>query len=67
MDDKFFQSADSFNKKPVQRPALKMTREVVSKVISKMKAGKAAGTSGIVIEILNVVGGHSLIKLCMRD
>ena len=37
---------------PVKGPAFKFTTEMVSKVIKIMKAGKAAGASGIIIEII---------------
>ena len=39
---------------PVERPAVKITAEMVTKSINKMKAGKAAGSSGIIIEMIKV-------------
>ena len=39
---------------PVERPAVKITAEMVTKAINKMKAGKAAGSSGIIIEMIKV-------------
>ena len=36
---------------PLERPPIPITIDVVKKVISKMKFGKAAGPSGIVVEI----------------
>ena len=39
---------------PVERPAVKIAAEMVTKAINKMKAGKAAGSSGIIIEMIKV-------------
>ena len=36
----------------VEGSAIKITPEMVSKAISKMKSGKAAGPSGIIIEMI---------------
>ena len=41
---------------PVEGPAIKITSEMVSKAISKMKSGEAAGPSGIIIEMINAAG-----------
>ena len=41
---------------PVEGPIIKITSEMVSKAISKMKSGKAAGPSGIIIEMIKVAG-----------
>ena len=40
------------NKPPVEGPAIKITTEMVYLVIYKMKAGKTAGPSGIIIEMI---------------
>ena len=41
---------------PVEGPAIKIKPEMVSKGISKMKSGKAAGPSGITIEMIKTAG-----------
>ena len=41
---------------PVEGPAIKITSEMVSKAMSKMKSGKAAGPSGIIIEMIKAAG-----------
>ena len=50
-------NSDSF---PVLNPKiglpLYMTEEMISKAIAKMKTGKAAGPSGIVIEMIRLAG-----------
>ena len=43
------------DKPPLEVPAIKITTEIVSKGINKMKAGKATGPSGIIIEIIKTV------------
>ena len=48
---------------PVEGPAIKITPEMVSKAISKMKSGKAAGLSGIIIEIIKAVGDGVIVFL----
>ena len=40
------------DKPPLEKPAIKITTEMVSKGINKMKAGKATGHSGIIIDII---------------
>ena len=50
-------NASNLNDEPtVEGPAIKIVIEMVSKSINKMKAGKAAGPSGIIIEIIKVAG-----------
>ena len=44
------------NELPVQGPAIEITTEMVSTAISKMKSGKAAGPSGIIIEMIKAAG-----------
>ena len=44
-------------------PAIKITPEMVSKAISKMKSGKAAGLSGIIIEIIKAIGDGVIVFL----
>ena len=41
---------------PVEGPAINITSEMVSKVISKMKSRKAAGPSGIIKEMIKAAG-----------
>ena len=49
---------------PVEGPAIKITPEMVSKVISKIKFGKGAGPSGIIIEmIINATGDGVIVFL----
>ena len=44
------------NKLPVQGPAIEIINEMVSTAISKVKCGKAAGSSGIIIEMIKAAG-----------
>ena len=44
-------------------PAIKITPEMVSKAISEMKSGKAAGLSGIIIEIIKAIGDGVIVFL----
>ena len=46
---------------PVEGPAIKITSEMVSKAISKMKSGKAAGPSGIIIEMIKAAGDGIIV------
>ena len=48
---------------PVEGPAIIITTEMVSKAISKMKAGKAAGPSGIIIEMIKAAGDQIISSL----
>ena len=41
---------------PVYGRAFKITPEMVSKAISHMKSGKAAGPSGIIVEMIKAAG-----------
>ena len=45
-------AANMSEEAPVEGPAIKITPEMVSKAISKMKSGKASGPSGNVMKIL---------------
>ena len=49
----------------VQGPAIKITSEMVSKAINKMKPGKAAGSSGvsIIIEMIKAAGDGVFVCL----
>ena len=37
---------------------------MVMKALSNMKSGKAAGSSGIVVEMIKAAGEHSWIMIC---
>ena len=41
---------------PVEGPAINIIPEMVSKAINKMKSGKAAGPSVIIIEMIKAAG-----------
>ena len=49
---------------PVEGPPIPITIDMVKKAISQMKAGKAPGPSGIVVEMIRVAGdmGASMIR-----
>ena len=47
----------------VEGPETKITQEMVSKAISKMKSGKAAGPSGIIIEMIKAAGDGVIVCL----
>ena len=47
----------------VTSPAILITNEMVLKAISKMKAGKAAGPSGIIIEMIEAAGLQLICSL----
>ena len=47
----------------VEGPAIKIAPEMVSKAISKMKSGKAAGPSGIIIEMIKDAGDGVIVCL----
>ena len=49
---------------PVERPPISITIDMVKKAISQMKAGKAPGPSGIVVEVIRAAGdmGASMIR-----
>ena len=42
------------NEPPLEGPPIPITIDMVKKAISKMKSGKAAGPSGIVVEMINI-------------
>ena len=48
---------------PVEGPAIKITPEMVSKATSKMKSVKAAGPSGIIIEMIKAAGDGVIVCL----
>ena len=45
----------------VEGPEIKITPEIMSKAISKMKYGKAAGPSGIYIEMIKTAGDGVIV------
>ena len=49
---------------PVEGPPIPITIDMVKKALSKMKVGKAAGPSGIVVEMIRAAGdtGASMIR-----
>ena len=49
----------------VEGPAIKITSEMVSKANSKMKSGKAAGPSGIIIEMIKSTGDG--VTVCLTS
>ena len=44
------------NKPPLEGPPIPITIDMVKKAISKIKSGKAAGSSGIVVEMIKEAG-----------
>ena len=44
------------NQLPLEGPPIPITIDMVKKAISKMKSGKAAGPSGIVVEMIKAAG-----------
>ena len=44
------------NEPPLEGPPIPITIDMVKKAISKMKSGKAAGPSGIVVEMIKAAG-----------
>ena len=52
------------NEPPLEGPPIPITIDMVKKVISKMKSGKAAGPSGIVVEMIKAAGdtGATMIR-----
>ena len=49
---------------PVEGPSEPITLEMITKAISKMASGKAAGPSGIVAEMLKPVGEAGAVEMC---
>ena len=49
---------------PLEGPPIPMTIDMVKKVISKLKFGKAAGPSGVVVEMIRAAGdtGADIIR-----
>ena len=49
---------------PVEEPSISITIDMAEKAISQMKAGKAPGPSGIVVEMIRAAGdtGASMIR-----
>ena len=49
---------------PVEEPPIPITIDMVKKAISQMKAGKASGPSGILVEMIRAAGdmGASMIR-----
>ena len=57
MNEEFSWSADFLSKEPpVQGVVIKITKEMVSKTIIKVKTGKAAGPPSIVIQMIKAPG-----------
>ena len=56
-------AANMSEEAPVKGPTIKITSEMVSKAISKMKSGKAAGSSGIIIETIKAAGDGVIVCL----
>ena len=52
------------NEPPLEGPPIPITIDMVKKAISKMKSGKAAGPSGIVVEMIKAAGdtGATMIR-----
>ena len=52
------------NEPPLECPPIPITIDMVKKAISKMKSGKAAGPSGIVVEMIKAAGdtGATMIR-----
>ena len=51
------------NKLPLEGPPIPTTIDMVKKAISKMKSGKAAGPSGIVVEMIKAAGDAGATKI----
>ena len=56
------------NEPPLEGPPIPITIDMVKKAISKMKLSKAAGPSGIVVEMIKAAGdtGATMIR-CHHD
>ena len=48
---------------PVEGPPPPITNEMVTKALAKMKSGKAAGPSGIIVEMLKATGSKGIVFL----
>ena len=48
---------------PVEGPPPPITDEMVTKALAKMKSGKAAGPSGIIVEMLKAAGSKGIVFL----
>ena len=55
---------DLSEESPVEGPSEPITLEMIRKAISQMASGKAAGLSGIVVEMLKPVGEAEAVKVC---
>ena len=55
---------DLSEESPVEGPSEPITLETITKAISKMASGKAAGPSGIVAEMLKPVGEAGAVEVC---
>ena len=53
------------NKPPLEGPPIPITINMVKKAISKMKSGKAAGPSGIVVEMIKAAGDTGAIMIAI--
>ena len=52
------------NEPQLEGPPIPITIDMVEKAISKMKSGKAAGSSSIVVEIIKAAGDTGATMLC---
>ena len=49
---------------PLEGPQIPITIDKVKKAISKMKSGKAAGPSGVVVEMIRAAGDTGATMIC---
>ena len=56
-------AANMTGEAPIEGPVIKITSEMVSYAISKMKSGKAAGPSGVIIEMIKAAGDRVIVCL----
>ena len=49
---------------PVECPPILITIDMVKKAILQMKAGKASGPSGIVVEMIRAAGNMGAFMIC---
>ena len=50
---------------PIEGPPIQITIDMVKKAIFKMKLGKAAGPSGVVVEMIRAAG--DILSRCFYD
>ena len=62
---KFYWDPDRLSNEPLlEGPPIPITNDMVKKAISKMKSGKAAAPSGIVVEMIKAAGDTGAIMNC---